>query len=119
MHYYRATIQYDGTDFSGYQWQRETLTVQDEINQALERLLSGKITIAGASRTDAGVHAADQVIRITSDHPLAGEDFLARFNQQLPAQIRCTDLKPSSVEFNPTPTVSLKSIATSSPTRRG
>ncbi|MBM7635928.1 tRNA pseudouridine(38-40) synthase TruA [Streptococcus saliviloxodontae] len=60
---YKAIISYDGTDFSGFQRQPQARTVQEEIEKTLLRLNSGHpVTIHGAGRTDAGVHAYGQVI---------------------------------------------------------
>jgi tRNA pseudouridine38-40 synthase len=101
MYYYRATIQYDGTGYSGFQWQRETPTIQDELNRALQKLLAGRVTVAGASRTDAGVHAVGQIIRITCEAPVDCSALLTSLNLTLPPQIHCLDLVPSTMEFNP------------------
>ncbi len=60
---YKAIISYDGTDFSGFQRQPHCRTIQEEIEKTLLRLNSGTpVTIHGAGRTDAGVHAYGQVI---------------------------------------------------------
>lgn len=57
----RIFIEYDGTDFYGWQYQPNARTVQGEIENALEQLLNAKIRIIGAGRTDHGVHAICQV----------------------------------------------------------
>lgn len=60
---YKAIISYDGTNFSGFQRQPHARTVQEEIENTLLRLNSGQaVTVHGAGRTDAGVHAYGQVI---------------------------------------------------------
>jgi tRNA pseudouridine38-40 synthase len=101
MHYYKATIQYDGTDYSGFQWQQGVETVQSAINAALARIHPGKISTAGASRTDAGVHAVDQRLKMTTEWPFECASFLPLFNDSLPAQIRCLDLAPCEGSYNP------------------
>lgn len=60
---YKAVISYDGTLFSGFQRQPEARTVQEELEKTLLKLNSGQaVTVHGAGRTDAGVHAYGQVI---------------------------------------------------------
>ena len=61
MHNYKLTIEYDGTDFVGWQRQENGLSVQQLIEEAIKKLSNKKTTIFGAGRTDAGVHAKGQV----------------------------------------------------------
>ena len=67
----RFTVEYDGTDFAGWQRQPQRRTVQGEIEAALERMHSRHIPIHGAGRTDAGVHALGQVASFTTPTNLA------------------------------------------------
>ena len=65
---YKAIIAYDGTNFNGFQKQPNGRTVQEEIEKTLTKMANGKeITVFGSGRTDAGVHAMDQVIHF--DYP--------------------------------------------------
>jgi len=61
------TVAYDGTGFSGWQRQRNAPSVQEEIERALTKLLNKDISVIGASRTDAGVHAAGQRCSFVTD----------------------------------------------------
>lgn len=62
-----AVVQYDGTRYSGFQRQAGTATVQGEIERALSSLLGHPVTVSGAGRTDAGVHARGQVIAFDTE----------------------------------------------------
>tara|TARA_B100000029_G_scaffold433322_1_gene446087 strand:- start:395 stop:1135 length:741 start_codon:yes stop_codon:yes gene_type:complete len=58
---FKLTIEYDGTDYSGWQIQKNNMTVQGEIEYALQKIFQqNKIKLTGAGRTDAGVHAKEQ-----------------------------------------------------------
>jgi len=75
-------IEYDGTDFSGWQRQPEARTVQGDIETVLEKLCICRIAITGSGRTDAGVHALGQVA-----HADVGIDKLERIKAGLPAML--------------------------------
>ncbi len=60
----KLLIEYDGTEFSGWQFQLNVRTVQGEIEAALEKIFDSKITLYGSGRTDAGVHARGQIAHI-------------------------------------------------------
>lgn len=101
MHYYKAKIQYAGTDYAGFQWQNGIPTVQSEINNAIAKLLEGKFTTTAASRTDTGVHAADQLLKISASNPIDLSTFLEAFNKQLPSLIKCIYIEPCEGLFRP------------------
>ena len=58
---YKITIEYDGTPFAGWQWQDNAPSVQRVITEAIEAFSGERVTVQGAGRTDAGVHALGQV----------------------------------------------------------
>lgn len=99
MNYYKAIIQYDGSDRIGFQWQEGMPTIQGDINLSLEQILQGKVTTRAASRTDKGVHAFGQVVKISAEDssPLNTE----RLNATLPSHIKCLDLSPCAGDFIP------------------
>ena len=57
---YQIIIEYDGTDYNGWQFQKNGSSIQNEIEKALKKLLKRKIQVIGSGRTDAGVHAVGQ-----------------------------------------------------------
>src|SRR4029079_4242977 len=100
---FRATVEYDGTDFAGFQRQRSgTRTVQGELEAALARLGNGTRTaVDGAGRTDAGVHAVGQVIGFTWTGRLDGPALESALNGQLPPDVAVRDLRRTSSGFHP------------------
>lgn len=110
MHYYKATIQYDGSGYSGFQFQPHLKTIQGELNEALKRIWHGKISTMGTSRTDTGVHAFEQIVKITTEEPLAFSfsTFVDEWNRLLPSQIRCLNIEECSWDFRPSVQVSSK-----------
>ena len=98
---YRATIEYDGTDFVGYQVQAKGRTVQGEIEKSLKQVTQAEIRIDGAGRTDAGVHATGQVIAFNCywRHPL--EELHRALNALLPDDIVIRELSVTKPAFHP------------------
>lgn len=83
----KLTIEYDGSKFAGWQSQLDQLTVQDEIERALKELLGAKITLNGAGRTDAGVHALSQIANFTCESTIPIDKFAPALQRFLPAEI--------------------------------
>lgn len=99
MNYYKAIIQYIGSDRMGFQAQEGMPTIQGDLNLALEQILQGNITTRAASRTDKGVHAIGQVVKISAEDsaPLDA----AQLNAKLPSHIRCLAIFPCAADFLP------------------
>ena len=60
MHNYQLLIEYDGTNFVGWQFQKNGLSIQDILEKKLKKILKKKVRLIGAGRTDKGVHAISQ-----------------------------------------------------------
>ena len=99
MNYYKAIIQYDGSDRMGFQAQEGMPTIQGDLNLALEQIFEGNVTTRAASRTDKGVHAIGQVVKISTEdsRPLDA----AQLNAKLPPHIKCLDISPCAQDFIP------------------
>jgi tRNA pseudouridine38-40 synthase len=85
----KLTLAYDGSDFSGWQNQKERRSVQGEVEKALEKLHKHPVALTGAGRTDAGVHARGQAAHFYTD--IAGirpGNFVPALNRLLPGDVR-------------------------------
>ncbi len=81
-------VEYDGTDYAGWQIQKNDVTVQEKIEEALVSLNKGHITVFGAGRTDSGVHAKGQCGHFDIDTNIPAEKFAFILNSKLPKDIR-------------------------------
>ena len=84
MRSFKVTLEYDGTDFHGFQLQRDLRTVQGVCEQAIERLVGKPVRVHGAGRTDTGVHAAGQVISFKANTAIPLVKMCAALNSGLP-----------------------------------
>ena len=99
---YRARVEYDGTDFAGFQVNPGRRTVQGVLEDALARLGNGVIRrVDGAGRTDAGVHATGQVIAFTYDGRLAAADLGRTLDALLPGDVSIRDVRRAPPRFHP------------------
>jgi tRNA pseudouridine38-40 synthase len=88
---YRVVVEYDGTLFSGLQFQPEERTVAGELQRALSLLFNEPIRISAAGRTDAGVHASGQVVSFTSERVFPVERLVLALNANLPLDVTARD----------------------------
>ena len=99
---YRARVEYDGTDFAGFQVQPGRRTVQGELEAALARLgPQGPSRVDGAGRTDAGVHASGQVIGFTYTGALDGAGLERSIEALLPPDIAISEVRRAPDGFHP------------------
>jgi len=99
---YRATVEYDGTDFAGFQVNPGKRTVQGTLEDALARLGDGVLRrVDGAGRTDAGVHALGQVIGFSYAGRLEVSELETALAAVLPRDVTIRDIRPAAERFNP------------------
>lgn len=97
----RLILAYDGTDFSGWQRQDRTRTVQGVLESALERIHKHHVTLTGSGRTDAGVHADGQVANFYSDiHSIPPDRYVPALNTLLPRDVRILRSEEATTDFH-------------------
>ena len=82
------TVEYDGTNYVGWQWQNNGLSVQQVLEESLFKACGKPIRVTGSSRTDAGVHALGQRVHFDTDVSIPPEKFPFVLNTLLPSDIR-------------------------------
>jgi len=98
---FKLTLEYDGTDFAGWQAQREgQRTVQTTLEEALARVSGGPVRVVGAGRTDAGVHAEGQVAGVRLDTGLEPETLARALNARLPSDLAVVRAEPAPDGFH-------------------
>ena len=99
---YRAILAYDGTNYYGFQRTgSEKPSVQETVEAALQQVSGQAVSVIGAGRTDAGVHATGQVIAFDLDWKHEDEDLLRALNATLPIDIALQRLDRAVSEFHP------------------
>jgi len=96
----RLTLEYDGTNFSGWQIQKAGRTVQGELERVLSGMLKHPIRVVGAGRTDAGVHALGQVAHFRTEHPIPVEGLQRGLNALLPDDVIVREAKEAAFDFH-------------------
>ena len=94
------TVSYDGTAYSGWQYQDSAPSVQEALEQALEQALGTFTRVTGASRTDAGVHALGQRAHFDTDATIPPEKYPFVLNRFLPPDIRVWEAKQVPPTFH-------------------
>ena len=97
----KLIVQYDGTDYAGYQVQPDAPTIQGELEAALGRLFKHPVRLQAAGRTDAGVHANGQVVTAQTDTPIPARSVAKALNDTLPVAIAVSGAVEVAAEFQP------------------
>jgi tRNA pseudouridine38-40 synthase len=97
---FKLTIQYDGTEFHGWQMQGELRTVQGELTRALSQIDGRDVVVHGSGRTDAGVHAEGQVASVHLEKQISPEKLRAAINGNIGKDVRIIDAAIVDDEFH-------------------
>ena len=98
---YRATLQYDGTRYHGWQRQGNTAnTIQGKVEEVLSRLTGDFVEVQGAGRTDAGVHALGQVVSFHLAQNIPAQELQDQLNRYLPGDIAAITVDVAEERFH-------------------
>lgn len=97
----RLIVAYDGTNYHGWQIQKNGITIEAELNRCLTELLGEEIQVIGASRTDSGVHAMGNVAVFDTVSPIPPEKISYALNQRLPVDIRIQHSDEVPTDWHP------------------
>lgn len=100
MNNYRMIIEYDGTNYFGWQSQISGQTIQDEIQKAIFTLTNIKVNVVGSGRTDSGVHSLGQVANFRINTNLELKKFEYSLNAILPNDIKIRNFEETTLDFN-------------------
>ena len=96
----KLTISYDGTNYAGWQFQKNAPTIQDVIQCALKKITGKKTILIASGRTDAGVHAEAQIANFRTHSKIPLEKLQMALNSALPKDIVITAAEEAPVRFN-------------------
>ncbi|TAN42359.1 MAG: tRNA pseudouridine(38-40) synthase TruA [Nitrospirae bacterium] len=97
----KLLIRYDGTAYCGWQIQPNGVSIQGLIQDALLKITGAEVRLTGAGRTDAGVHALEQVAAFNTGASLNAEIFKNALNAHLPEDVRIIDAADADENFHP------------------
>lgn len=100
MNNYKLTIQYDGTNYSGWQIQSNANSIQQEVINAIKIILKEDVNLIGSGRTDAGVHAIGQVANFKAEKEIDLYKFQFQLNSILPEDISITSIQKADEKFH-------------------
>lgn len=92
---------YDGTNYHGWQLQKNSITIESELNRCLSELLHEPVEVIGASRTDSGVHALGNIAVFDTMNRMPAEKISYALNQRLPEDIRIQKSEEVAADWHP------------------
>ena len=96
----KLLLEYDGTNFAGWQWQPNRPTLQGALEEAIKKTSGEEIRVTASGRTDAGVHARGQVVSFLTGAGLEGASWRGALNHRLPREMRVLDAREAQDGFN-------------------
>jgi tRNA pseudouridine38-40 synthase len=99
-HNYKLIIQYDGTNYAGWQIQKNALTIQQLISDSIKVLTKEDISLIGSGRTDSGVHAIGQAANFKTKTGIDIYRFFYSLNSLLPKDIAVKEMNEVNIDFN-------------------
>ncbi len=96
----KLTIEYDGTAYAGWQFQRNGPSIQEEVERAIAHFAKSRCPVTGASRTDAGVHARGNVAHFDTQCPIPPDRWFLALNTRLPEDIRVVQSEEAPPDFH-------------------
>lgn len=96
----KITVSYDGADFSGWQVQPGLDTIQGALASAIGRITGEKVLPQGSGRTDAGVHALEQIVTFVTESSVPTANFVKALNDILPTAVRVLEVVEAAEDFH-------------------
>ena len=96
----KLKIQYDGTEYHGWQMQAGDATVQEKLTEAARRITGGEVKLKGCGRSDAGVHAEEYVCNFHTDARIPVDRYPYALNSKLPKDIVCLGAELAEEDFD-------------------
>lgn len=96
----KFVIEYDGTDYSGWQYQPNAGTIQGVMEERIGRIINEKVTLTASGRTDAGVHALNQVANFRTEKEISCEALQKGLNALLPTDIVVKEIVEVDKDFH-------------------
>jgi len=101
MQRYQIKVEYDGTNFVGWQYQKNGLSIQEILQKAIFQFSREKVTVTGAGRTDAGVHAIGQIAHFDLKKKIKKKNFILGVNQYIGNNpVTILDIKKTNNKFH-------------------
>ncbi len=96
----KLTICYDGTNYAGWQIQKNRISVQEVLQSAIKQITGEDVKVVGSGRTDAGVHAKGQVASFETNSTIPAENFYKALNTVLPDDVKVLNSQAVDCNFN-------------------